>query len=152
VAVVTGFGSATAIADDGGFAKWILHFCTVTLLAIPDRGRDDSSYCTDRPSLILIPGLELRDKMRVPPGEPRTGLPERSNWSGRNTCGDRGSCGGDEEGSRVSTKGAPRACGEVAVPWSSRVRVLSISVAEVCVDRGWEDCGGPLVGVDAEAA
>jgi hypothetical protein len=131
VAVVTGFGSATAIADDGGFAKWILHFCTVTLLAVPDRGRDESSYCTDRPS--LIPGLELRDKMRVPPGEPRRGLPERSNWNGRNAGDDRGSCVGDEEGSRVSTKGAPRACGEMAVPWSSRV---SKSVAEVCADRG----------------
>lgn len=35
--------------------------------------------------------------------------------------------------------------------WSSWVRGLSMSVAEVCVDRGWEDCGGPLVALDVEA-
>lgn len=59
VGVDTGFGSATAVEDDGGFAKCILHFCIVAfpLPAESSTFRDDSSYCTDMPSLN-IPGLE----------------------------------------------------------------------------------------------
>jgi hypothetical protein len=67
--------------------------------------------------------------MRVAPEEEsRGGLLDRSIWSGRDTGGDRGCCS-DEEGSRVPTKGEPRARSAAAASWS-RVRV-SMSVAGV---------------------
>ncbi len=141
VAVGTGFGSATTVVDDGGFAKWIFHFCTVTAAvpAVPDRGRAlSSSYCTDRPS--LIPGLELRDRMRGAPGEPREGLPDRSTWNGRNAGGDDDD---DDASSCASRKGATRARGGAAGYWAW-VRV-SMSVVEVCEDSAWEVCGGSLL-------
>ena len=145
VAIGTGFGSATTVVDEGGFAKWIFHFCTVTAAvpAVPDRGRALSSYCTDRPS--LIPGLELRDRMRGAPGEPREGLPDRSTWSGRNAGGGGG--GGDDDdddaSSCASRKGATRARGGAAGYWAW-VRV-SMSVVEVCEDNAWEVCAGSLL-------
>jgi len=134
VAVATGFGRATAVADDGGLAKWILHFCTIATSAVPDTRRGDVSYCKDRPERPSYPGVELRDKTRGVPFEPRIGLlPDMSMWSGRSTAGaDRGDEG--EPGSRVSTNGAPRASRVSAASWVPGCD--SMSVAVVCVDRG----------------
>ena len=99
------------------------------------------SYCTDRPS--LIPGLELRDRMRGAPGEPREGLPDRSTWSGRNPGGGGDGDDDDDASSCASRKGATRARGGAAGYWAW-VRV-SMSVVEVCEDSAWEVCAGSLL-------
>lgn len=146
MAVVTGFGRATAVADDGGLAKWILHFCTVVVSAVPGTCRGDASYCKDTPERpSLIPGLELSDKTRDAPFATRIGLPDRSTWSGRSTAcaADRGSDG--EAGSRASTKGAPRAAGVSSAAWLPGCESMSVAeVAVVCVDRG-RGCDGSMM-------
>jgi hypothetical protein len=137
--VVTGFASAASVADFGGFAKCILHFCTI-------RGGDvsysggDISYC-DRPSLVL--GLILRDKMRAALlcGN-CMGLPVTPAESKRCVGGVRGT--GDNNVafvSRASTKGGLR---DLSAAFWERLRA-STTVTELWVDRGWEAAWGSLV-------
>jgi hypothetical protein len=136
--------SAVKVADFGGFAKCILHFCTTFAVSpatvlVPNRG-GVISYCTDRPSLVL--GLVLRDKMRVAvPAENRMGLPVESAESKRCVGGVRGTEDNAAVVSRASMKGAPRDRG--AASWE-RLRT-STAVAEVCVDEGWEASRGSLI-------
>lgn len=103
------------------------------------------SYCIDSPSLVL--GLVLRDKTRDAPDGNRTGLPFRSAKSERYLGGVMGTEDDAAGLARASTKGAPRDLDAASWEW---LRV-SASVAEVCVDRGWEDSGGSLLAVATAA-
>ena len=87
--------------------------------------------------------------MRVAvPGRNRMGLPVVSAESKRCVGGVRGTEDNAVVVSRASTKGAPRDRG--AASWE-RLRP-STTVAEVCVDRGWEASRGSLVVAVVEVA
>lgn len=68
------------------------------------------------------------------PGRSRMGLPVGSAENKRCVGGVRGTEDNAVVGSRASTKGAPRDRG--ATSWD-RLRT-SMTVAEVCMDEGWE--------------
>jgi len=116
VAVATGLASPTTIEDIGGFAKWILHFCTAAALMPAGlvAGRAASSYCTERPS--LIPMLALRTG-RSP------GLLITSELRGL-SAGDAWGNVGDADPRAVSAKDVPR---WVVLGSASRERELGLT-------------------------